>query len=201
MTSSNLVDCTDRQVGGLFALEDASGIDADLTISIRNVRSVAHQPAGLNIITLGKNRRNGMACRCDGKLHAPGVEKRVGANEDGIGALTHKTFKGSIDLAKGAGMEDLDLDPKGGSSRLYIFHRGLGGGRVGRIDENSHTCRSRHHFAQQPEPLCSQLGNEKIDTRRVAPRLGEAGDQTKPDGVVANAKDDRDRRGRSLCGA
>ena len=36
----------DRQVGGLRALEDAAGIDAGLTPRIRQVRSVAYQPAG-----------------------------------------------------------------------------------------------------------------------------------------------------------
>jgi hypothetical protein len=34
----------DRQVSGVGALEDATGIDADLTIRIRNVGSIAHQP-------------------------------------------------------------------------------------------------------------------------------------------------------------
>ena len=59
-------------------------------------------------------------------------------------------------------MEDLDLDPKGGSSRFCIF-RTVNSEvvAVGRIDENRHTCRSGHHFAQQPEPLCSQLGHER----------------------------------------
>ena len=41
----------DRQVRGLGALEDAAGIDADLTIRIRNVGSVAHQPAGFGKFT------------------------------------------------------------------------------------------------------------------------------------------------------
>ena len=35
MTSSNLVNCADRQVSGLGTLEDAAGVDADLTIRIR----------------------------------------------------------------------------------------------------------------------------------------------------------------------
>ena len=35
ITNSNLVGLYDRQVGGLRALEDAAGIDANLTIGIR----------------------------------------------------------------------------------------------------------------------------------------------------------------------
>src|SRR5262249_59734868 len=42
------------------------------------------------------------------------------------------------------------------------------------------------------------LGGEKIDPRQVSSRLGETGDQTKLDRVVANAEDDRDRCGRSF---
>jgi hypothetical protein len=62
-----------------------------------------------------------MACRRDGKLHAPGVEKRVGGDEDGIEALAHKTCKGCIDLANGAGMEDLDLHPRAGAAPSTSF--------------------------------------------------------------------------------
>ena len=41
MTSSNLVDCSDRQITGLRTLEDAAGIDAGLPIGIVEVGSVA----------------------------------------------------------------------------------------------------------------------------------------------------------------
>ena len=37
MTSSNLVGLHDRQVGGLGALEDAAGIDADLAMRLRQL--------------------------------------------------------------------------------------------------------------------------------------------------------------------
>src|SRR5262249_25857139 len=40
-----------RQVTGLGALEDAAGIDADLTKDIREVGSVTHQPAGFHRLT------------------------------------------------------------------------------------------------------------------------------------------------------
>src|ERR1700686_1287876 len=47
-----------RQVGGLGTLEDVAGIDADLTKTIREVGSVAHQPAGYEQITVRIKRRN-----------------------------------------------------------------------------------------------------------------------------------------------
>src|SRR5262249_32445677 len=41
-----------RQVLGLGALEDAPGVDADLTIRIQNIRAVAHQPADFDKLAL-----------------------------------------------------------------------------------------------------------------------------------------------------
>ena len=62
----------DRQVGGLLTLEDPAGIDADLTIRIRNVSPVAHQPAGFSNFTRSRCQGYRMA-RCQGrKLHPPG---------------------------------------------------------------------------------------------------------------------------------
>mgnify|MGYP003694463923 CR=1 FL=1 len=46
MTSSNLVACIDRQVRRLRALEDATGIDADLAIRVSGVVPIADQAAG-----------------------------------------------------------------------------------------------------------------------------------------------------------
>jgi len=42
----------DRQVSRLDALDDATGIYPDLTKSIRNIGSVAHQSAGFDKVTL-----------------------------------------------------------------------------------------------------------------------------------------------------
>src|SRR6266700_5335112 len=46
----------DRQVRRLRTLEDATGIGAKLTPRIRDVASVAHQPAGFDIVTVRKYR-------------------------------------------------------------------------------------------------------------------------------------------------
>ena len=42
----------DREIRRLRALEDAGGVDADLTVRIHNVASVAHQPADFGKFTL-----------------------------------------------------------------------------------------------------------------------------------------------------
>src|SRR5215469_8112169 len=52
-----------RQVRGLRALEDATGIDTGLTIGIRNAGAVAHQPADCGIVTRRIRCRNRMTRR------------------------------------------------------------------------------------------------------------------------------------------
>jgi hypothetical protein len=87
----------------LRALENATGIDADLTICMRNVGSVAHQAAGFGILTLCIDCGNCMARRQVGQLDAPAGEYGVAADEDGVGPLAHKSCEGRVDLAAGAG--------------------------------------------------------------------------------------------------
>jgi hypothetical protein len=48
---------------------------------------------------------------------------------------------------------------------------------------------------QQSQPLCGQLSDKKINARRIAARSGEARDETEPDGIIAYAENDWDRRG------
>jgi hypothetical protein len=101
----------DRQVGGLGALEDAAGIDASLTKHVREVGSVAHQPAGCDIIMSRIGRRNPVARRQGDKLNAAADEECVGSNEEAIGALARKVGKGLIDLVARAGLENLICSP------------------------------------------------------------------------------------------
>ncbi len=51
----------DRQIGGLGALEDPSGVNADLAIDAGEARSIADQAAGRGEFAPLIDRRNGMA--------------------------------------------------------------------------------------------------------------------------------------------
>ena len=62
----------DRQVGRLFALENPAGIDANLTIRVRNAAAVAHQAAGRGELAKLEDRRHRMAHRQCGELFAAG---------------------------------------------------------------------------------------------------------------------------------
>ena len=66
---------------------------------------------------------------------------------------------------------------------------------IGRIDEHGDASGCGHQLTQKLQPLCRQLADEKIDACQVAARPGEAGDQTKPDRVVADSENDRNCRG------
>src|SRR5262249_52120435 len=99
----------DRQVRRLRALENATGICADLTKRIRQAASVAHQPAGYDIVTHRICRGDCVARRQVDQLDPSADEKRVGANEECVGPLAHQTCEGRIDLPAGAGIEDLDF--------------------------------------------------------------------------------------------
>src|SRR5262249_27537199 len=99
----------DGKVGGLGAFEDATGIDADLTKRIRELGSVAHQPADLGILTLGIGRRNSMAHRLVGNVDAPAGEESSGTDEEGVDLLAHKGRESRVNFAAGAGVDELDL--------------------------------------------------------------------------------------------
>src|SRR5579864_1394337 len=52
-----LVRLHDRQLGGLFSLEDEGRVGADLTMRVREVGTIAHQPAGGHELSVPVSRR------------------------------------------------------------------------------------------------------------------------------------------------
>jgi hypothetical protein len=67
----------DRQVRGLRALEDLTGVGTDLTIHANTIGVVAHQPAGFDGFAEGIARRNPIARREGRKLDSPAGEEHV----------------------------------------------------------------------------------------------------------------------------
>src|SRR5262245_33965172 len=113
----------------------------------------------------------------------PANKKDIDADEDGFGPLSHESGEGRIDLAAGAGVEDLDLKPHSAGGRLHLPQRGFRRRSIGRIDEHRDTSRSGYYLTQEFQPLCGQLTTENIDPGQVAFRSGEAGHKTEPDRV------------------
>jgi len=79
ITSSNLVDCsTGKSVICAPKLNDAAGIDAELAISIHDIRPVAHQTAGLDVVTLHITSLAACGILPLEQLDAPSVQERDG---------------------------------------------------------------------------------------------------------------------------
>ena len=147
--------------------------------------------------------RNRVVCRQLGQLGTSVDEERGGPNEECVGSFAHERGERGIDLADGASVENLDLQPHAANSRFHTFQCGRSTRRTGRIDEHGNTSDPGHHLTQEFQPLCRQLDRENVDPRQVATRPGEAGDQTKLDRVFAGKEDDGDRCGRRFgreCG-
>jgi hypothetical protein len=113
-----------RFVRRLSALDDAAGIDADLTPRIDNVAPITHEAAGFRQKTVRICRGERMARSQIDQLDTSAVEKGVATDEERIGPLPRKICEGRIDLADGAGVENLDLQPYGASSRFHASPAG-----------------------------------------------------------------------------
>src|SRR5499427_448413 len=85
----------DREVCWFFALKDAAGIDADLTIHVQNIDSVTHQLAHFDIFSDAIHGRNRVTRRQRDYLLASARK---------AGTPLPQSGEGSIDLARGAGM-------------------------------------------------------------------------------------------------
>jgi hypothetical protein len=90
-------------------------------------------------------------------LETPAVEERVATDEEGVGSLAQKSREGCVDLATGAGAEDLDLQFHGTSSRFHVSQRELGIHCLGRIDEHGYTSGCGHQLTQKSQRLRRQL--------------------------------------------
>ena len=66
--------------------------------------------------------------------------------------------------------------------------------RIVRVQEHGDQCGRRNQVAQQPEPFRLHHGNEKAGPCRVASGPIKAGDEAKPDWVVAGNEDDQSSR-------
>src|SRR5262249_60639248 len=108
----------------------------------------------------------GVAGREVDKVEPPADEKGVGADEECIGPLAHKTCEGCIDLRAGAGIEDLDLQSHGTGCCFHLSQHGLG--NETRIDEHSYSSGSGHQLTQEFQPLRRQVNRKKIDACQVS---------------------------------
>src|SRR5262249_73249 len=99
----------DRQIRRLRPLEDAAGINAHLTPGIPDACTVAHQPAHFGIEAVLMYCGERMVCRQLSQLHTPVAKEGIIGDKDGGGSFVRERLECGIDLADGAGVENLNL--------------------------------------------------------------------------------------------
>ena len=119
-----------------------------------------------------------MACGQLRQLHAPRVQECGLSYEDSVWPVAFDNGKGRIDLAAGAGIENLDLQPDSTSSRFYGFQCGVGICSIDGIDEHGNALSLGHQLTQKFQSLRHQFGIEEIDPCQISARTSETSDQT-----------------------
>src|SRR5262245_16917157 len=94
-------------------------------------------------------------------------------------------------------VEDVNLQTECVCRRLNVSRLNLES-RIVRVQEHRDQCSSRNQFAQKSEAFSPHHGNEKAGPCCVPAGPIKAGDEAKPDWVVAGNEDDRYRRCRRL---
>src|SRR6516165_124787 len=187
----------DRQVGWLLALEEAANIDATQAIGIDIARPVAHQPPGVGEFARGVDRGDRMV-RCQGgELLAPVAEQCVSVNDQRVCALLDERRKGGIDLLRVARTYDMKLKPELTRCVLRLSRVQLCIW-IGRIHEQTYDRGVGYRFAHHLQSDCPRGRAEEAHAGHIAIWSAEASDEPELDRIAADAKDNRDRRGRRL---
>src|SRR5207247_2636999 len=116
----------DGQIGRLGAFEDSPDVTADLGKNSDVVNSIADQAAGLGPLAVCIDYWNGMA-RCQGhQLVAPAADERIAGDDEPAGMQFDEGREGGIDLAFGAGLQDVEPYPLRARCFLHIWDQGRG---------------------------------------------------------------------------
>ena len=134
---------------------------------VRDAASVANQAAGGSEFVELIDRRHRVAYGQSGKLLAPRVEERIAADHEPACMEFDKVGKDRIEVAIGARVQDVELDPElvGRRLKLSCFSHDIGPGWV---DEHRDDGRGRHQLLQQLKPLRSDLHSQIGNTGEIA---------------------------------
>src|SRR6516165_5646592 len=133
----NFRDLLDRQLARLCAFENPAGINADRSICVRTIASVANQTARCGKLAILVNRRHCVTERQRGELFGPAIKECVGGDYE-AGPQLDQSCEDRIEVALGAGSQDVDLQAEGMGRRLQVCCNCLSNS-VGRVDEEHPT--------------------------------------------------------------
>src|SRR6266545_5058554 len=120
-----------RQVGRLVALENPAAVDTDLTVRVRQTAAIAHQAAGGGKLAVLEDRGHRVADRQCGELLAPAIEQSIIADRQRACPQSGQGCEDRIEVAFGARLQDMGLQPDRAGRRLQLSRLGLGIGPVG----------------------------------------------------------------------
>ena len=118
-----------------------------------------------------------MARRQRHELLAPAVEERIGADEERAGLQLDEGGEGGVDLAFGAGLQDMELHPLRARRFLHVSHHALGT-RIVRVHQQGDHAGLGNQLGKQLQPLGHQLGDRMLKPVRLPP--GRARLATRP---------------------
>src|SRR5262245_54177437 len=196
MISSTLVTCWTGK-SRLLAFEDTADVNPGLTVHLRKIAAVAHQPPGRCERAQLKDRRDRMADRERREMFGLADEKSVGGDHETCGLQIYQPGEDSIEIAISTGVENLELEPQRASRCLEFAGLDLGDG-MHPIDECADGCRRRDQSLQQFQPLRLQLNAHRGHTGEIGTRSIQASDKPECDRINAGDEDDRNGRGRSF---
>src|SRR5262249_25708438 len=173
--------------------------DTSLSIAVHDTGSIAHQTTGFRELSREEDCGNGMTCRQPHELVTLAEQERIRGDSEGVGLLPDGGGESLVDLALGAGIEHIDLNPRVPAG-LHVAHL-IRGWLIIRIDEKRTPPKPlRCELVEKLQSLRPQLRKDKSHAGGVAAGLVEAGYETSLNGVAAGREDNRDRGGRRLCG-
>ena len=100
-----------------------------------------------------------MAKRQGRELFSPHGEEQIDGDHERACPQLDQSCKSRIEVAFGAGVQNMELQPEGAGRSLHVARGGLGKRRIGRIDKQRHdvavgisSCRSPSRFAASSRP-------------------------------------------------
>jgi len=163
-----------RRTGGIPpALEDPGGVDANHAITLVEIYSVAHELASGGVLMSRVHCGNRMASRQHHKLRGARDEERIGRDQKCIGAHLDQLRKGRIDVATGAGIQDVDLLPDAAGGGLNVIQLDFGP----RDSSGAHEDSGGRGLGPQLAPIIRlHVDKRGAHTRDVAAGTTQAGD-------------------------
>src|SRR6516162_8435782 len=185
----------DRQIRRLGAIENFSDVNADLAMDRRKAGAIADQTTSLGVYTPRINRRNRLTYGQCYQLLAMAFEKRISLDDQAVGAQLGEGSEGGADLAFAACVQDREQH-RLHTGRLLHVPDCRSGLRKAWVNQQGDHLGPREQVAEQLEPLGDKLLVENGEPREVAAWPRKTGDQPSRNRVLADERNDRDRRGR-----